>query len=227
MTLRDVARYLRINEKQVGRLAQDGELPAQKLPRGWRFSRTAIDAWKTSHPSTETPGEVLHAAAVVRKSEPLTIAGAMDTARMNLHLHGVTKDAVLRELVALALDPNEKRQAELFFQALKAREDMCSTCVNDGIAIPHARNALIGLVSKPLLAYARHPEGIDFGAMDGKPVQHFFLLCAPNVREHLRLLARLSRILHNPEFRIQLAAAKTPDEIIALVSAAEQSIPAS
>jgi excisionase family DNA binding protein len=216
-----VARHLRLNEKAVSRLAQDGELPAQKVTRGWRFSRTAVDEWQSRRPhivqqlSAEATGV----------PEALTIAGVMDVGRMNLKLRGTTKDAVLHELVALVIDPTQKRQAEIFFLALKAREDLCSTCVNEGVAIPHARNALVGLVDKPLLAYGRHEAGVDFGAMDGKPIQHFFLLCAPSVREHLKLLARLTRVLHGTGFREKLAATQSADDVIALIRAAEQSIP--
>jgi excisionase family DNA binding protein len=222
MNLRDVARHLRLTEKTVSRLAKEGQLPALKLARGWRFSRTAVDEWQSRRPS------ITHAlpSEATGVPEPLTLAGAMDVGRMNLLLRGVTKDAVLRELVRLVVDPTQQRQAEVLFQALKAREDLCSTCVNEGIAIPHARNALVGLVTKPLLAYGRHPQGVEFGALDRKPVQHFFLLCAPTVREHLHLLARLSRILHNPGFRDQLTAAQSAEEVIARVRAAEQTIPA-
>ena len=221
MNLRDVARHLRLNEKAVSRLAQDGELPAQKVARGWRFSRTAIDEWQSRRPTIvhQLPTEA------TGLPEPLTLAGAMDAGRMNLKLRGPNKDAVLHELVALVIDPTQQRQAEIFFLALKAREDLCSTCVNEGIAIPHARNALVGLVNKPLLAYGRHAAGIEFGALDGKPVQHYFLLCAPSVREHLKLLARLSRVLHAAGFRAKLAATQSADEVITLIRAAEQSIP--
>ncbi|MCG3147634.1 MAG: hypothetical protein PCFJNLEI_01074 [Verrucomicrobiae bacterium] len=221
MNLRDVARHLRMKEKAVSRLAQDGQLPAQKLTRGWRFSRTAVDEWQSRRPTivNELPTEATGV------PEVLTLAGAMEVARMNLELRGADKDAVLHELVELVIDPGQSRQAEIFFQALKAREDLCSTCVNEGVAIPHARNALVGLVDKPVLAYGRHTTGIDFGALDGKPVRHYFLLCAPTVRQHLKLLARLSRVLHGKGFREKLAATTTADDVISLIRVAEQSIP--
>jgi len=221
MTLRDVARYLHLNERAVGRMAEAGELPAQRATRGWRFSRTAIEAWRTQ------PGRATQEPLPAEPVPPLTLAGAMDAGRMSLQLHGTNRDAVLHELVALVLDPGNDRHAELFFQALKAREDLCSTCVNDGVAIPHARNALIGLVDQAVVAYGRQPNGVDFGAIDGQPVKHFFLLCAPNVRDHLKLLARLSRLLHKPDFRAKLDASASPDELIRVVGETEQSIPVS
>ena len=155
---------------------------------------------------------------------PLTIANAITPARINLNLTAPDKYGVLRELCALVLNPSEERLFDTLFQALKAREDLCPTCVSEGVAIPHARNALVGVVDTPVLAYGRHKKGVDFGAIDGKPVHHFFLLCAPNVREHLVLLSRLSRLVHNADFRNWLDAAQQPNDIIALLQEAEPRI---
>ena len=153
---------------------------------------------------------------------PLTIANAITPARINLNLTAPDKYGVLRELCALVLNPSEERLFETLFQALKAREDLCPTCVSEGVAIPHARNALVGLVDTPVLAYGRHNQGIDFGALDGKPVYHFFLLCAPNVRQHLQLLSRLARLVNNADFRAKLMTTKLPDDVIALIRTAEE-----
>jgi mannitol/fructose-specific phosphotransferase system IIA component (Ntr-type) len=124
----------------------------------------------------------------------------------------------------IGFPPGQKRYADQLFKALKERENLCSTCVNDGVAVPHSRNALVGLVDKPLIAYGRHVKGVAFGALDGNPVHHFFLLCAPNVREHLQLLARLARLLNNPDFRAKLNPVTSPDTLIGLVRDAEQFI---
>ena len=151
----------------------------------------------------------------------VTVAGVMSLPRIRLNLAGTSKDAVLRELAMLVVDPRRKRDVDTLVKALKAREKLCSTCVDEGVAIPHSRNALVGLVRKPVIAYGRH-AGIDFGALDGKPVQHFFLLCAPTVQQHLRLLSRLARMLHDPAFLAKLNAAQTPDDLLALVRASER-----
>jgi len=151
-----------------------------------------------------------------------TVSGAITADRIQMNLQGRDRDAVLRELVALVIPPQEERMSETLFQALKAREDLCSTCVTEGVAIPHARNALVGMVNKPVLAYGRHQGGVNFGALDGKPVRHFFLLCAPNVREHLLLLAKLARLLNQPAFRRKLDAATLPQQVIDLIRTSEQ-----
>jgi excisionase family DNA binding protein len=223
MTLKEAARHLRLAEKTVGKLAQTGAIPANKVAREWRFSRTALDAWQSHRGASRVIEQRLPAEAT-GLPEPLTVAGAIDVPRIKLHLLGATKDGVLHELVDLVIDPPHQRYSEVLFEALKAREDLCPTCVTEGVAIPHARNALVGLVDRPLLAYGRCPAGIDFGAFDHKPVYHFFLLCAPNVREHLQLLSRLSRLLNQPSFRAKLTAAKNPEDVIALIQKTEQSL---
>jgi mannitol/fructose-specific phosphotransferase system IIA component (Ntr-type) len=153
--------------------------------------------------------------------EQLTVANAISTDRIKLNLHANDRDGILRELVPLVIDPKDERNTEVLFKALKEREDMCSTCINEGVAVPHSRNALVGLVGRPMLAYGRHRRGVAFGALDGKQVHHFFLLCAPNVREHLQLLARLARLINKPEFRDGLMAAESPDQLMALIKRME------
>lgn len=156
--------------------------------------------------------------------EPLSVADALTPRGINFNLQATDREAVLHELVSLIIPPREKRLAEKLFSALKEREDICSTCVNDGVAIPHARNALVGLVDRPVIAYGRHQAGLAFGALDGNPVHHFFLLCAPNVRQHLPLLARLARILNNPDVRARLNTAADAEVLTNLIRSAEQFI---
>ncbi len=163
-------------------------------------------------------------AALTGVTEPLSVAGALHPRRINLNLAATDKDGVLRELVALIVAPQEKRPFEMLFKALKAREDLCPTCLNEGVAIPHSRNALVGLVDQPTLAYGRHRVGVDFGALDGQPVRHFFLLCAPNVRDHLQLLARLSRLVSQSAFRAKLVEAATAEQVIDLLQDAESKL---
>jgi excisionase family DNA binding protein len=225
MTLKEVADYIRLSEKTVSRLAQKGEIPALRVGRHWRFDRAAIDAWMAGRKTVSVADQQLPAEAT-GVPQPLTVADVMSPGRIQLNLQSTARDDVLRELVALVIDPREAHLAETLFKALKAREDLCSTCVDEGVAIPHARNALVGLVDHPVLAYGRHRAGVDFGALDGKPVHHFFLLCAPNVREHLQLLARLARLVKDINFRAKLAATQQPEQVIALIRDAERHFPA-
>jgi nitrogen PTS system EIIA component len=225
MTLKEVAEFIRLNEKAVSRLAQTGELAGSKISNQWRFQRASVQAWAASHGREVTP-EMCQPLPPEVTGVPatLTVEGALSLNRVNLSLAGSDKDAVLRELTAMVIPPAKKQLSDTLFQALKAREDLCSTCVDEGVAIPHSRNAIVGLVSEPVIAYGRHLNGIDYGALDGKPVRHFFLLCAPNVRQHLQLLARLARLIKEPNFRNALSNAQNAEQVLGLIHDSERII---
>ena len=143
-------------------------------------------------------------------------------AAINLNLASTDRDAVLGELVnqipQLARQP-EARQTLL--RALHERERLHSTGIGDGIALPHARNALVGLVDQPIIVFGRHPKGIPYEAIDGIPARLFFLLIAPTVTQHLAILARLSRLLRDPKLRQSLLEAKSAEEVLARLREAE------
>jgi mannitol/fructose-specific phosphotransferase system IIA component (Ntr-type) len=141
---------------------------------------------------------------------------------MNLSLTSRDRDGVLDELTQLIPGLEEQPMArETLLRALHEREQLHSTGIGDGIALPHARNALVGLVDKPVIVFGRHARGIPYGAVDGKPAQLFFLLVAPTVTQHLAILAKLSRVLNNPRLRQSLLTADRPERAHALIQEAE------
>ena len=149
----------------------------------------------------------------------------LSPARIKLALESNDRESVLRELVnqipELADQP-ESRQTLL--RALHEREQLYSTGIGDGVALPHSRNALVGLVDRPVIVFGRHPKGIFYATPDALPARLFFLVVAPTVTQHLAILARLGRLLRDPKFRQGLQAAKEPAEVIDLVDAAEEGL---
>jgi mannitol/fructose-specific phosphotransferase system IIA component (Ntr-type) len=132
---------------------------------------------------------------------------------------------VLGELVnqipQLAKQP-EARQTLL--RALQEREQLHSTGIGDGIALPHSRNALVGLVDQPIMVFGRHKQGIPYDAIDSVPARLFFLLVAPTVTQHLAILARLGRLLRDSRLRQNLLTADKPERVIALIREAESKL---
>jgi len=151
------------------------------------------------------------------------ISELMSPATINLKLTSNDRDAVLFELVnqipELAKEPQAK---DTLLKALHEREQLHSTGIGDGIALPHTRNALVGLVDHPIIVFARHAEGIAYGAIDDVPAKLFFLLIAPTVTQHLAILARLSRLLRDARLRKSLLAADKPAKVISLLKDAEE-----
>jgi PTS system nitrogen regulatory IIA component len=128
----------------------------------------------------------------------------------------VDKGGVLREFAAHLQSKGKIDNARELVRVLEEREALGSTGIGDGIAIPHGK-----LVQIPdmIVAFGRSNRGIDFEALDHKPVYLFFLLVTPLDRpgEHLKTLARISRILKNPLFRDNLRHAQDRDALQRLI----------
>ncbi len=155
----------------------------------------------------------------------LSIGALLSPETINLNLKSQDRDSVLGELVNQIPDlAGEPEARQTLLRALREREQLHSTGIGDGIALPHARNALVGLVDHPILILGRHATGIPYDAIDSVPARLFFLLVAPTVTQHLAMLARLSRLLRDPKLRMNLLTAATPDKVIGLVQEAEKSI---
>jgi mannitol/fructose-specific phosphotransferase system IIA component (Ntr-type) len=158
----------------------------------------------------------------MKKTTRGAISEFLSPATINLSLKSSDRDAVLEELVQqipeLAKQPSA---AQTLLRALREREQLHSTGIGDGIALPHARNALVGLVDHPIIVLGRHATGIPYGALDNQPARLFFLLIPPTVTQHLAVLARISRLLRDAKLRQSLLTAETPQKVIALIQEAE------
>ena len=128
---------------------------------------------------------------------------------------------VLDELVRVFAMGGVRFDPEAMLQVLLERERLGSTGLGDGIAIPHGK--LQGL-DEILLSFGRSSEGISFDAMDGKPVHLFFLLMAPenSAGLHLKILAKISRMLKDTALRNNLLQAKSKEEIWRIIEEQEQ-----
>ena len=155
-------------------------------------------------------------ASTVIKSHPFLISNSLSRSAIQLDLNGQTRDEVLRGLVEL-FPASRADLREPLFHAVLEREKMCSTAIDGGIAIPHSRQVIAGLVEKPAIVFARHITGVSFGAADQQPTRLFFLLCADGVKPHLQMLSRLSRLLRSLSLREQLIRAPTHDDVLTAI----------
>jgi PTS system nitrogen regulatory IIA component len=131
-------------------------------------------------------------------------------------LTGADKTAVLRELAHHLARSHPEIDADRLVEVLWERERLGSTAIGDGIAIPHGK--LPGL-SGVIGAFGRHPRGVDFESLDGSPTHLFFLLVAPedSVGQHLKALARVSRLLKDRAFRERLLSAPDRSALFGLI----------
>ncbi len=138
-----------------------------------------------------------------------------------LSLQAKGKKETLEELAALLAGQRIIPNREKLVSVLMERESLGSTGVGNGIAIPHAKT---DLVKKIIIAFAKSDKGIDFDSLDKKPVYLVFLIIAPEDAHetYLRVLARISRLLHEEKIRKELRAAQSPRQIINLIRKEEK-----
>lgn len=147
----------------------------------------------------------------------MEIADLLTEQRIALNLRARDKRAMIAELARLAAADAPELTASAIEQALLARERLGSTGLGAGFALPHAR--LEGL-ARFVGLFARPARPVDFDAIDGQPVDTVFLLLIPGEStDHVGALAAISRRFRDPGLRARLRAARTPGEVLALLTA--------
>ena len=134
---------------------------------------------------------------------------------IKLDIEGTAKDDVLRELIGL-LHLDEKSDGMLF-KMLKRRENLGSTGIGRGIAIPHCRSLV---VNRLRVAFGRKPDGVDFKAIDNKPVHYFFVIVAPPLEvsnQYLPVLGKIAQFAKDADVPERLAKMQTADEFLKLL----------
>ena len=134
---------------------------------------------------------------------------------VSLDLQGETKDEILKELIAL-LGLDDKSQA-ILYKMLKRRENLGSTGIGKGIAIPHCRSLV---VNRLRVAFGRKRQGVDFKAIDEQPVFNFFLIVAPPLEvsnQYLPVLGKIAQFSKEPDVAQRLEGLTSGKEFLGLL----------
>ena len=226
MSIEDVARMLGADVRRVERMAKRGEIPCQKVGGQLRFNRAEITEWLQQRMGAMSHDHLaeVDAGITTQRQTPqdeAIIAPLLRVEAVSTNLGSRTKNSTLRELVALAEKTGLVLDIQKLQEAVIHREELCSTAIEYGVAIPHPRRPLPEAIAEPILVVAKTSQGIAFGAPDGRLTTLFFLIASQDDRHHLHVLARLCRMLRDEKFVAQLEAAETPDELIDLMKRRE------
>lgn len=140
---------------------------------------------------------------------------------ISLKLKSKNKDDVLMELADLiAVSPEVHNEENVIYKALIEREKLGSTGIGKGVAIPHAKT---DAADRLTIAFGISKEKIDFKSLDNENVNIFFVFASPikDSQVYLKVLARISRLIREEEFRNELLACKTPAEVIECINKKE------
>jgi PTS system fructose-specific IIA component len=140
--------------------------------------------------------------------------------RIRVPLGSRTKDDLLRELVELAAPGHAPDTVAAILAAVREREQLLSTGIGGGVAIPHGKTPVIDQL---VMAAGLAAEPVDFDALDGRPVELFFLLIGPESASgaHIKVLSRISRLLRREQLRNSLRQVKSGSEFLNVVRASE------
>jgi nitrogen PTS system EIIA component len=214
MDMEQLAAYLRRDIREVGKLASRGRLPGHKVGGQWRFAKAEINHWIETQLPEYTAKELAdleHGGDRSAGTGPF-LGELLSVASIAVPLPATTKASALKELVSLAEQSWQVYDSEAILAAIRAREELASTALPSGVAIPHPRRPLPAALGESVMAFGTVPSGIPFGAPMGGLTDIFFLVCCRDDRTHLRVLARLTRLLQRQGFLDQLRSAETPAE---------------
>jgi PTS system nitrogen regulatory IIA component len=188
--------------REVQRLADRGKLPGHKVGGQWRFNRQKVTEWlqQEMHKLDEARLIALESSMGGGRPEVVDETGMIVTDLIGLDgidlaLPARTRASVLRELVRLAEQTGLLYDADGLLEAVQQREDLCSTALPNGVAIPHPRQPMPYVSAEPLICVALVPGGIGFGASSSELTRVFILICCHDDHYHLCVLARLMRML--------------------------------
>jgi mannitol/fructose-specific phosphotransferase system IIA component (Ntr-type)/predicted DNA-binding transcriptional regulator AlpA len=230
LNLEAVAEYLHLTPADIEQRVKDREIPFEKRGDRLVFRKGEIDAWASQRIMgfTEQRLASYHEKSTrdLHKFRPdeailpeMLAAGAIASA-----MTSKTKSSVLRDLVALAYKTGQLNDSKTLIESLEAREELCSTALPGGLAVPHLRSQEPYLFETSFIVIGRPVQEIFFGAPDGEPTYVFFLLCCQDDRLHLHTLARICMIAQKTDALAQLLAAPDAGTMRDALIAAEQEI---
>ena len=218
ITIRQAASYLNVPESTVRRWITSRGLPVHRANE--RMYCNAVELWEWAQEHGIPASRTLFDQERRAPEEVPPLSELIARGGIHRNVGGETKAAVLREVVNVLPLPADVDR-DFLATVLEAREAMGSTGIGDGIAIPHVRNPILLNVTEPFvtLCLLRHP--VEFDALDGKPVHALFVLVSPNVPAHLRILAELGFVLHDPALRQGLATQAPNERLLARIHEVE------
>ncbi len=223
-----LCRYLHLPEIRVKKLVDKGVIPGRRVNGEWVFSRDEVNRWLEQRIGESDDAELADVETALERHEssdsPVQISKLIPEGGIALPLQAKTRDSAIRSMVALGMETGLLWDANALTQAVKQREELHSTALDNGVALLHPRRPLPSIMEEAFIVLGMMPSGIPFGGGFDNKTDVFFLICSQNDRGHLRTLARLSRILTWPKFLDRLREAENETEIRALIAEVEAEI---
>lgn len=227
-TLAELARYLQRDARELEKLAGQGKLPGRRIGGEWRFHRQEVNHWIERELAGYSDKQLESVEIGAGGSDATgelgpVVATLMNPATTEVPLEARTAPAVLQRLVQVANRTYLIYAEDEVLAAVRAREQLHTTALPGGVAIPHPRRPMPDAMAESLIAFGRTTSGIPFGPR-GQMTDVFFLVLCRDDRTHLQVLARLSRMLQREGFLDRLRAAETASATLEAICETEAEV---
>ncbi len=224
-----LAAYLHLTPAQVSRLADRDKLPGRKVGGSWRFSQAEIHHWFEERIGVSDEEELVEVETVLDRSsvqdeESVAIGDLMPVEAIAIPLAARTRNSVITSMAELAVSTGLLWDEQQMAEAVRAREQLHPTALENGVALLHPRRPMAGILAEPLIALGLTSGGIPFGGARGMLTDVFFLICSTDDRGHLRTLTRLSRLISDAALIDAFRDADNAQRIHELITEAERNL---
>jgi PTS system nitrogen regulatory IIA component len=210
----DVAARFGLARDTVIRWARQGRIPAQRRGHIWVFEPAEIESWARENKLRGSGDQKPRVAPP--ESPATTLVHALRRGGVHCDLVGDDSTTVLRKAADLLPFPNEVK--ERIYHRLLEREEMASTGVGNGIALPHPRQPEPAVGDEAIVMTCFLKSAVEFAAVDGDPVDVLFLILSPSTKVHLQILSRLAHLVRTRDFRALLEMRPTVEKLVEMAA---------
>lgn len=216
LKIKDIVELLNVSEKTVYRWIKDKKIPCYRINHQYRFNRSEINEWILSSKIELTPNILnLTSEAKLNSFYALINAGGVYQ-----NIPGSSVKDILKNAIEIITTPSGISKEDIL-SALLSREEMMTTAVGNGIAIPHPRSPIITEASDTSVSICYLEKPADFKALDGNPVHTLFIVLSNSPKKHLETLSKISYLCQMDQFTEMLKQRESKDNILKFVEEKE------
>jgi PTS system nitrogen regulatory IIA component len=222
--IESLADYLHLEVGKVARLVERGQIPGRRQGGAWRFSQAEIHHWLETRIGVSDELELARVEGALDRAdtaESISLAEMLPLEAIAIPLEARTRNSVIASMVELAAGTGLLWDPGKMAEAVRVREDLHPTAMENGVAMMHPRRPQPAILGQDFLALGRTARGLPFGDSRGSLTDIFFLILATDDRVHLKTLARLSRLISNADFLEALREAPSAAAAHALIAERE------